>query len=234
MTKPNPFLQTDVALGARDVIPLALAAMSYGAAFGLLAVQSGFSILQSISMSALVFGGSAQLVALDQLTAGAGAVAAILAGAALNLRILLITASMRYAFEGQPWWKILIGAHLATDASIALMQSAKNRGMLASYWYLFGGGSFLLLAWILSAGVGSLLSKSIPNPERFGLDFAIVAAFVALLPNLWRGRTDVVPWSVAAGTVICFTAMFPDQSGFALILGAVLGAVTAGVLTNDE
>ena len=229
MPKSKSPLRHDIAFGARDVTPVALAALSYGVAFGLLAIQAGFSVLQAITMSALVFGGSAQLVTLDQLTAGAGATAAILAGIALNMRILLITASMRYALVGQPWWKISIGAHLATDASIALMQSAKTRGATASYWYLFGGGIFLLLAWVVATGVGSLLSQNIPDPNRFGLDFAIVALFVALLPGLWRGRADLMPWSVAAGTVIGFSAIFPGQSGWALIAGALLGAVTAGV-----
>ncbi|MCT4609453.1 MAG: AzlC family ABC transporter permease [Pelagimonas sp.] len=222
-------VRSDLALGARDMLPMALAAATYGTAFGLLASQSGFDLSQAFGMSALVFGGSAQLIALDQLTAGAGVAAAILAGAALNMRILLITASMRNALAARPWWQIVLGVHLATDASVALMQTAKNRGALASYWYLFGGGAALLAAWIASTMVGALLSQGIPDPTRYGLDFAIVAVFVALLPGLWRGREDLWPWAVAVVTVVTFIYVFPTQAGWGLVCGAVMGAVAAGV-----
>lgn len=217
-------------MGARDMIPMSLAAMTYGVAFGLLATQSGFTFFQSFTMSALVFGGSAQLVALDQLTAGAGAVAAVLAGAALNMRILLITATMRPALSHRPWWQVALGVHVATDASVALMQTAQNRGLLADYWYLLGGGASLLLTWIAATSIGVLLSHGIPSAEAWGLDFAIVAAFVAMLPGLFRGRADVIPWVCAAVAVIVFTAFFPSHGSWGLIFGAVIGAVMAGVL----
>ena len=119
---------SDALLGARDMLPMTLAASTYGAAFGILAMKSGFSVSQSLSMSALVFAGSAQLIALDQLLAGAGAGAAIMAGAALNMRMLLVTASMRPALAGRPWWQIIAGVYLATDASVALIQAARDRG----------------------------------------------------------------------------------------------------------
>lgn len=233
MISTTPPKTQEIALGARDMLPMALAAATYGAAFGLLATQSGFSLAQSLSMSAIVFGGSAQLIAMDQLTAGAGVIAAVLAGAALNMRILLITASMRNALINRPWWQVAAGVYVATDASIALMQAAKTRGALASYWYLFGGGATLLAVWLAATAIGALLSKGIPDPALFGLDFAIVAVFVALLPGLWRGRSDLLPWVVSAGTVTAFMYVFPSQASWGLILGAVFGAITAG-LTNDD
>ena len=86
-------VRIEILYGIRDMLPMSLAAATYGLAFGLLASQSGFNNFQAISMSALVFGGSSQLVAMDQLVLGVGPAAAMLAGAALNMRILLITAS---------------------------------------------------------------------------------------------------------------------------------------------
>ncbi|MEP2783740.1 MAG: AzlC family ABC transporter permease [Pseudoruegeria sp.] len=230
---PNHSIRSDLALGARDMLPMALAAATYGMAFGLLTAQSGFLFSQATGMSALVFGGSAQLVAFDQLMGGAGVGAAIFAGAALNMRILLITASMRGALINRPWWQVVASVYVATDASVALMQTAKSRGALASYWYLFGGGLLLFLVWILATAFGFLLSHGIPTPEKFGLDFAIVAVFVALLPGMWRGRSDVLPWCVAGATVVAFQALVPSQASWGLIIGATLGAFTAGVTHHD-
>ena len=92
----------ELLFGVRDMLPMSVAAATYGLAFGLLATQSGFNIFQTISMSALVFGGSSQLVAIEQLSIGLGAASAILAGSALNMRILLVTATMRNVLAARP------------------------------------------------------------------------------------------------------------------------------------
>ena len=71
-------------------------------AFGLLAAQAGFGMLQVGVMGAVVFAGGSQIVAAQQLVADAGAVAAMVAGLALNLRLLLVTASIRDIYAGRP------------------------------------------------------------------------------------------------------------------------------------
>ncbi len=102
-------VRIEILYGMRDMLPMSLAAATYGLAFGLLASQSGFNNFQTISMSVLVFGGSSQLVAMDQLVLGVGPAAAIIAGAALNMRILLITASMASVMRDRSWWHIGLG-----------------------------------------------------------------------------------------------------------------------------
>jgi len=225
-------VRIEILYGIRDMLPMSLAAATYGLAFGLLASQSGFNNFQAISMSALVFGGSSQLVAMDQLVLGVGPAAAIVAGAALNMRILLITASMESIMRDRSWWHIGLGTFLATDASVALMQTAKSRLMTDSYWYFFGGGASLYFVWIVVTTIGAFLSSGIPDPELVGLDFAIIAIFVAILPGMWRGNVDIFPWFIAAGTVIFFGVWLPEYASWGLISGAIFGAMAAG-LKND-
>ena len=222
-------LRIEILYGMRDMLPMSLAAATYGLAFGLLASQSGFNSFQTISMSALVFGGSSQLVAMDQLALGVGPAAAIIAGAALNMRILLITASLESVMRDRSWWQIGLGTFLATDASVALMQTAKSRRMTNSYWYFFGGGASLYLVWIVVTTIGAFLSSGVPDPELVGLDFAIIAIFVAILPGMWRGFVDILPWLIAAGTVIFFGVFLPAYASWGLIAGAVFGAIAAGL-----
>ena len=47
-------VRIEILYGMRDMLPMSLAAATYGLAFGLLASQSGFNNFQTISMSALV------------------------------------------------------------------------------------------------------------------------------------------------------------------------------------
>lgn len=215
--------------GARDMLPMTIAAAIYGMAFGLLSIQAGFSFDQSVSMSALIFGGSSQLIALDRLSVGAGSFAAIVAGIALNTRFLLVTAAMKNSLIGRPWWQTALGAALATDASVALMQTSKRRQLEHSFWYFFGGGFSLYIVWILVTAIGAILGGQIPNPAAFGLDFAIIAVFIAAIPGLWRGMTDFLPWAVSGITVALIAFLAPEYTSWGLILGAVSGAACAGV-----
>ena len=54
-------------------------------------------------MGIVVYAGSSQIIATQQWMAGAGLLASALAGLALNLRILLMTASIRDVFFAAPF-----------------------------------------------------------------------------------------------------------------------------------
>ena len=229
MLNLNPAVLNAIRFGAKDMMPMSVAAATYGMAFGLFAMQSGFSFLQTFCMSAFVFAGASQMITLDQVMGGSSVVAAVTAGAAVNMRILLVTAAMNQALRYRPWWQISLGAFLATDASVALMQTAKKHQFVSEYWYLVGGGLSLLVVWIFSTVLGALLTQGIPNPERYGLDFAIIAVFMALIPGFWRGNIDLLPWSITVSFVVFFAYIFPDQASWGLIFGAILGAAAAGL-----
>lgn len=99
----------------------------------------------------------------------AGASAAILAGLALNLRLILITASLRDEFSGRPWWQVLPGVHLATDVNWALMHAMRARGHHAGYGYLIGGGIGLIAVWVLSTVAGASFANTVPEPRALGM-----------------------------------------------------------------
>jgi len=216
-----------------DIIPLAFGVAIYGAAFGLLAAQAGMSELQTGVMGTLVFAGSSQIVAAERLVAGAGAFAAIVAGLALNLRLLLMTASLRDEFTGRPIWQVLLGVHLTSDENWALMHATRAKGMHAGYWYLVGGGASLLLVWIVSTVLGVSFAKALPDPRAVGIDFAFTAAFIAILCNLWRGVEDFLPWAVSIGCAGALTLLTPVEPSWALAFGGVAGAAVAGIFQND-
>lgn len=51
--------------GALDMLPLSLAVLPWGVLFGSLAVQRGFTSLETQAFSAIVFGGAVQIVAIE-------------------------------------------------------------------------------------------------------------------------------------------------------------------------
>ncbi len=215
--------------GAHEIAPLAVGVAIYGLAFGLLAAQAGFGTAQVGGMGALVFAGGAQIIATQQVLAGAGAVAAIVAGLVLNLRLLLVAASIRDVYAGRPWWQIPLGAHLTTDENWALMLAQRAKGRTVGFWYLAGGGACLLGVWCASTVIGAAFAHSIPDPKSLGMDFAFTAAFIAIARSLWKGRDDLLPWLTALGVVTLATHGLGLAPSWGLVLGGVAGAVMAGI-----
>lgn len=225
--------RTELLAGLRDIMLLAVGVAIYGLAFGLLAAQAQMDGLQTGVMGAIVFAGSSQIVAVERLVAGAGAGAAIIAGLALNLRLLLMTASLRGDLAGRPWWQVVLGVHLATDENWALMHATRARGQAAGYWYLIGGGLGLIVVWVLATVIGVSFAAIAPDPRALGMDFAFTAAFIAILRALWGGRAMVLPWGGSVVIVLLVGQFTPLDPTWTLILGGLGGATLAGVLRDD-
>jgi 4-azaleucine resistance transporter AzlC len=219
--------------GVRGIAPLAFGVAVYGLAFGLLAAQARMDALQVGVMGSIVFAGGSQIVAVERLAAGAGAFAAAVAGIALNLRLVLITASIRDVFVARPWWQVALGAHLTSDENWALMLAERAQGRGVGYWYLVGAGICLMIVWCLATVLGVMFATAIPEPKALGMDFAFTAAFIAIARSLWKGRSDLVPWLVACAVVGASIASGAIESSWALILGGIAGAAVAGALPDD-
>jgi branched chain amino acid efflux pump len=188
--------------GARDILPIALGVAVYGAAYGLLAAQAGFSPLKIGVMGVIVYAGSSQIIATQQLMAGAGVAASVFAGLALNLRLLLVTASIRDVFAGRPAWQSALGAHLTADENWALTLAARAKGRKVGYVYLVGGGFCQMVIWCSATVLGVVFAEAIPEPKALGMNFAFTAAFIAIARSMWRGRPDLLPWIVSLAAVV--------------------------------
>lgn len=221
--------KTELLKGAKEVIPLALGAAVYGLAFGLLATQAHMDALDVGLMGTLVFAGAAQIVAVERLIAGAGAFVAIVAGIALNLRLLLMTASIRDLYAGKPTWQLMLGAHLTVDENWALMLSRRAQGERVGYWYFIGAGLTVISAWVVSTVVGASFAAALPEPKAIGMDFAFIAAFIAIARSMWRGNTDLLPWCVSFILVVVTMTTGMLTASWALIAGGLIGSITAGV-----
>ncbi|MTI10678.1 AzlC family ABC transporter permease [Curvivirga aplysinae] len=220
--------------GVMDITPLAMGVAVYGVAFGLLAAQAQMSSLQTAMMGLFVFAGGSQIVATERLVADAGAIAAITAGVALNLRMLLMTAALRDDLKGRPLWQILLGAHYTTDENWALLHAKRAKGVDVGYWYFISGGAFIMLIWIISTVAGVSFASLVPEPKSIGVDFAFTAAFIAILCSLWRGKEDLFPWIISISTAVLLASLAPIETSWALVIGGVVGALSAGVLSGKS
>lgn len=216
--------------GARMFAPVAVSIAAYGLVWGVLAGQAGMSVGEVALMSALVFAGASQFVALDMWTPGALPVGAIvLAVAIVNLRMLLMTATLRPLASGVSRPRALLAMHFVADENWALTMSelAKGRGSLG---FLLGSGVLSWAAWLTSTLTGRLLGSAIDDPARYGLDFAFTATFIALLLGMWRGKSDILPWTVAALAAITASRLLPGN--WYIIIGGLLGSLAGAIASS--
>lgn len=210
--------------GAKANVPVAASAMAYGSVLGVLASQKGLSWLDMMYMNSAVFAGAAQFVMVDMWSNRLPVLEMTLAVLVINLRYLLIGASLDPLFSGKRLLHKMGMMHLVADENWAVTMSEQRRGS-ASTWFLFGGGVLLYLAWSSGTLIGLLGGGFITRPEDYALDFAFTAVFTALAVGVWRGKSDVVPWIVAGGAALLAHEFLPGK--WYIVAGGVAGAVSA-------
>lgn len=210
-------------LGVRMFLPVAISIASYGVVWGVLAGQAGLSLPEVLLMSGLVFAGASQFVALDMWTPGSlPIVPIILAVGIVNLRLMLMSATLRPLVAHQPAHRGLAAMFFVSDEQWAMTMSElrKGRGSLA---FMLGTGVLSWVSWVGSTVAGRALGAFIDDPTAYGLDFAFTATFLALLLGMWKGRGDIVPWLVAALVAIA-TAQLVEGNWY-IIAGGLAGSL---------
>ncbi|MEN6349828.1 MAG: AzlC family ABC transporter permease, partial [Syntrophomonas sp.] len=110
--------------GIRDSVPVVLGYLPLGFAFGVLACQTGLTILQASLMSVFCFTGAGQYIAIGVVQVGGAAVTAILANVLINQRYTLFSTSMVVHLKHLPTWLAAILSYGITDETYAV---AMNR-----------------------------------------------------------------------------------------------------------
>ncbi len=163
--------------GARGIAPIGAAAAVFGASFAVLSHTAEFDGLAAIVMSATTFAGSAQFAAASVLETGGGVAAAVTAAVLLNARYGPISVTVGDEFRGSVVRRLL-EAQLIVDESWALSRRSDGR---YDRRLLVGGGLVLYVCWVGGTALGALVGDRLGEPERYGLDAAFPALFLALL-----------------------------------------------------
>ena len=217
-------MHTALRRGFVAALPVSISVAAYGSVLGVLAAQRGLSWLELLLMNVFVFAGSAQFVMVEMWATPLPIFAAALAAFVINLRYLLIAASLQPLFAGKSLGHKLTRIHLVADENWAVTVAAQRRGQ-ADTTFLLGAGICVMTAWCGGTLLGHALGASIEHPEAYALDFAFVAVFTALATSLWRGRQDLIPWLVAAGVAVLTEALLPGK--WYILLGGLSGAGAA-------
>jgi branched chain amino acid efflux pump len=177
---------------------VAPASVSFGIAYGILASTVGMGSLAPIVMSATTFAGSAQFAAASVLDDGGSIATAVVAAVLLNARYLAISVAIAGAFEGSRLRR-LVESQLIVDESWAVAQRGAGR---IDRRILVAAGLLLYPCWVGATAIGVFGGGLLGNPERFGLDAAFPALFLALLVTVVKTRREIAAALAGGGVAL--------------------------------
>ncbi|WP_338663634.1 AzlC family ABC transporter permease [Pararoseomonas sp. SCSIO 73927] len=228
---PVIFTRDGMRRGVLRGIPLLLGIVPFGVVVGVIALRHGLSLAETLLMSALVFAGASQLLALELWTDPPDILAVALAALVVNIRMVPIGAALSFWLDHIKGWRLWGSLFVTVDHSFAL-SVAEQRAGGRDAGFLFGLGVFTWFGWVAATAAGHLLGAAVALSDENPIFFAAPASFVAILAALWRSaRQDVPPWLLAAATALAAQALrlpapLPLLAG--AFAGAALGAWCEG------
>lgn len=214
--------------GFRKTLPFQSGVIPFGLLYATIASAAGFPWWMTLLMSAVVYGGSSQLVFIDLFQQLGSALQAVLGANIVNARHLIYSAGVSAEFSHfSRRWRMLL-SYFLTDQLYALSESHKKEISAMptdlAPWFYLGAGFCTWFFWLASSAFGIAFEHFIP--ASWNLGFSIPLMFMPLVFGSAKTRWAYLTCLFAAGLVWLLREL-PYGLG---VFGAILLASLAGFL----
>lgn len=213
--------------GVKSVLPLLVGVVPFSLITGLAATNAGFTSIETIGMSCLVFAGASQLAVIDLVNQNATEIVIILTGIIINVRFCMYSASLAPHFSNLPLSTRGLLAYLLTDHAYAVSIVAfNNERKNHKHLFYLGAATTLWVVWQTSLIIGIFLGVLVPS--SWPLDFFIPLTFLALMCLALTSKYALVA-AIAASCLMFLTHGLPYNLGLFL---SAFGGILTGFLAN--
>lgn len=210
-------------------LPVMAGYVVLGIGFGMVLRSRGFGVLWALAMSAGIYGGSMQYVAIDLLTGGVSLITAALTTLAVNARHLFYSISMIDKYKNQKKKNFLIFTLTDETYSLVCSDVAEKPGDASTYYFCVS--LFDYLYWITGSIIGSILGSVLPISTE-GIDFALTALFLTVFVEQWLSTKNHLAAIIGvAASVICLVIFGSDNF---LIPAMILITCMLAIMRNKE
>ncbi len=212
--------------GFRDGLPFFLVIVPFATLFGVLAMESGLSVFETMAFSVAVIAGSAQFAALQLMTENAPLVVVIVSALIVNLRMAMYSVALVPYLGSLPLWKRVIAAYFIVDITYAASaidyEKHPKESTEQKFAYFMGVMTPVCPLWYAFTGFGALVGAAIPSEN--GLDFALPIAFIAMVAPALKTKAHQ-----GAAATSCMLALALVWMPFNLgLIFAALGGMSVG------
>ena len=206
-------------------LPICIGFLFIAMSYGFLMRSRGFSVFYPMAMSAFIFAGSMEFVAVELLLSAYAPLHAFLLTLMVNARHLFYGISMLEKYKGMGWKKFYLIFGMC-DETFSVNYTADIPEDVDRGWFMFFVTLLNQLYWVSGATVGGLVG-SLLKFDTTGISFVMTAMFVVIFLEQWLKEDNHISSlvGVAAALVcrICFGAdsfMLPTMAVIVLLLAA--------------
>lgn len=219
-------------VGLRDGLPFVFIVVPFAVLFGVVAIDAGLTLAQTLGFTVLVIAGAAQFAAVQLMLDNAAIGFVLLAALAVNLRMAMYSAALVPYLGAAPMWQRVLISYLNFDQSymmsIAKYEEAPEMSVKDRASYFLGVATAIAPLWCVATLVGALVGAAIP--DALALDFILPIAFLSMVAPMLRTVAHLV---AAFVSIIVSMALFSLPSGSGLLIAA-LCAMSAGVIVEGR
>ena len=220
--------------GVKISLPVILGYLPVAIAFAVMASEAGFSRLEIILMSTLVFAGGSQIMAIGMITSGATMLSVVIGTFVFNLRHVIMGSYIMKKVGKTSTVQKLTTANGITDESFAIISATPEEKCTIPY--LFGILTVTYGSWVLGTILGAFISVLIPPSVSDALGIALYALFISLLiPSVKKSIRLVILVVFTAILNTVLTLLLPDSAqSWAIIISSLVSAFVGVFFVKDE
>jgi 4-azaleucine resistance transporter AzlC len=215
-------------IGLKAALPVMVGYLPVALAFGLVSPQGGLSLSSAVLMSAMVYAGASQFMAVSMLSLGAPLPEIILATLFINLRHVVMNLAL---LPRLPIRSVVLRAVVAagvTDETFALASFSTDPALRTPAGML-GLVSSCWATWWLGTLLGRWVAPLIPKLLNDVMGVTLYGVFIGLLvPAVRRAPRGLFVAVVAMAIHVAARQAMPV--GWALVSAIVGGSLAGGVL----
>lgn len=207
-------------------IPVMTGYFCLGFAYGLLMSAKGFSPIWAVLMSALVFGGSIQYLAVTLLGSAFAPLQAFLLSVMVNARHIFYGLSMLEHYRSAGRFRPALVA-LLTDETFSIVSSMEAPKGVERRDFCLWVSLLDYLYWVGATAVGALLGRVL-RFDTTGMDFALTALFVVLFMEQWKKRENRLPGLAGIACAALSLGLFGAEKMVIPAMGMILAVLLGG------
>ena len=223
--------------GVQAAMPTALGYVSIGLACGIIGAPYVTPVEMGL-MSLFVYAGSAQFAMIALIAVQAPVAAIAMTVFLINLRLFLLSLHASTYFRHTSLWQNIGMSSLLTDETYGVLMGELVHTDKVNPMWMHGNNLNSYVAWFVGTVVGTALGGLLPNPEIFGLDFALVGMFIGIFTSQFQIMQKRIPlrnlFIILAVVAVSFFLLLTVVSQSLAVLFATLLGCTMGVVLDGQ
>ncbi|MFZ5354144.1 MAG: AzlC family ABC transporter permease [Bacillota bacterium] len=228
----NSHVVKDIKEGFTAGLPIVIGYLPIAVAFGLLSKSVGVTLFYSFALSAFVYAGASQFMALNMLAIGAGVGEIIATTFLVNLRHFIMSASLASKVKAAVGKRTPLIAFGVTDEVFSVLSIREGKPSGA---FVLSLQASAYISWVSGTIVGYLAGGFLPEVLASSMTVALYGMFAALLIPAVKKSMKLALLAVLSGCINAFMnyiSILPK--GWNMVTAIILAAAVGVFAINDK